>query len=74
MSGDLTTMMSITNLSPMLLDTTDIIDTYVYRSVIGVGDFVMGSAVGLYQSIFGFILVLFSNWLVGRFDKDYQLF
>ena len=67
-------MMSITNLSPMLLDTTDIIDTYVYRSVIGVGDFVMGSAVGLYQSIFGFVLVLFSNWLVGRFDKDYQLF
>lgn len=74
MSGDLTMMMSITNLSPMLLDTTDIIDTYVYRSVIGVGDFVMGSAVGLYQSIFGFVLVLFSNWLVGRFDKDYQLF
>jgi len=34
----------------------------------------MGSAVGLYQSIFGFVLVLFSNWLVGRFDKDYQLF
>ena len=74
MSGDLTMMMSITNLSPMLLDTTDIIDTYVYRSVIGVGDFVMGSAVGLYQSIFGFVLVLFSNWLVGRFDKDYKLF
>lgn len=74
MSGDLTMMMSITNLSPMLLETTDIIDTYVYRSVIGVGDFVMGSAVGLYQSIFGFVLVLFSNWLVGRFDKDYKLF
>ena len=74
MSGDLTMMMSITNLSPMLLDTTDIIDTYVYRSVIGVGDFVMGSAVGLYQSIFGFVLVLFSNWLVGRFDKDYKLY
>lgn len=74
MSGDLTMMMSITNLSSMLLETTDIIDTYVYRSVIGVGDFVMGSAVGLYQSIFGFVLVLFSNWLVGKFDKDYQLF
>ena len=57
-----------------LIDVTNTIDTYVYRSVIGVGDFVMGSAVGLYQSIFGFILVLFSNWLVGRFDKDYQLF
>ena len=74
MSGDLTMLMSITNLSPMLLETTDIIDTYVYRSVIGAGDFVMGSAVGLYQSIFGFALVLFSNWLAGRYDKDYQLF
>ena len=74
MSGDLTMMMSLTNLSPMLLETTDIIDTYVYRSVIGVGDFVMGSAVGLYQSIFGLVLVLFSNWLAGKFDKDYQLF
>lgn len=67
-------IMSITNLSSMLLDTTDIIDTYVYRSVIGVGDFVMGSAVGLYQSVFGFLLVLFSNWLVGRFDREYRLF
>ena len=74
MSGDLTMMMSITNLSSMLLETTDIIDTYVYRSVIGMGDFVMGSAVGLYQSIFGFALVLFSNWLVGKFDKEYRLF
>ncbi|MBQ7428777.1 MAG: sugar ABC transporter permease [Butyrivibrio sp.] len=74
LSGNLTMMMSLTNLTPMLLKTTDIIDTYVYRSVIGMGDFVMGSAVGLYQSVFGFILVIFSNWLVGRFDKDYQLF
>ena len=74
MSGDLTMMMSITNLSSMLLETTDIIDTYVYRSVIGMGDFVMGSAVGLYQSMFGFALVLFSNWLVGKFDKEYRVF
>lgn len=74
MSGDLTMMMSVTNLSSMLLETTDIIDTYVYRSVIGMGDFVMGSAVGLYQSVFGFALVLFSNWLVGKFDKEYRLF
>lgn len=74
LSGNLTMMMSITNLSPMLLDTTDIIDTFVYRSVMGVGDFAMGSAIGLYQSIFGFVLVLLSNWLAGRFDKDYRLF
>lgn len=74
LSGDLTMMMSLTNLSPMLLETTDIIDSFVYRSVVGMGDFTMGSAIGLYQSIFGFVLVLFSNWLAGRFDKDYKLF
>lgn len=74
LSGDLTMLMSLTNLSPTLMKTTDIIDTFVYRSVMGMGDFTMGSAIGLYQSVFGFILVLFSNWIAGKFDKDYQLF
>lgn len=74
LSGNLTMMMSVTNLSPMLLETTDIIDTFVYRSIMGMGDFAMGSAIGLYQSIFGFVLVLVSNWLAGRFDKEYRLF
>jgi len=74
LSGDLTMLMSLTNLSPMLLETTDIIDSFVYRSAVGAGDFTMGSAIGLYQSVFGFILVIFSNWMAGRFDKDYKLF
>lgn len=72
--GDLVMIMSLTNLSPLLFSTTDIIDSFVYRSAIGAGDFTMGSAVGLYQSFFGFILVLFSNWLAGKFDKEYRLF
>lgn len=74
LSGDLTMMMSLTHLSPMLLETTEIIDSFVYRSIMGMGDFTMGSAIGLYQSVFGFILVLFSNWLAGRFDEEYKLF
>ena len=74
LSGDLTMLMSLTNLSPMLLETTEIIDSFVYRSVVGIGDFTMGSAIGLYQSVFGFVLVLFSNWMAGRFDKEYKLF
>ncbi len=74
LSGDLTMLMSLTNLSAMLMETTEIIDSFVYRSIMGMGDFTMGSAIGLYQSVFGFMLVLFSNWLAGRFDKDYKLF
>lgn len=74
LSGDLTMIMSLTNLNPMLFDSIEIIDSYVYRSVIGIGDFTMGSAIGLYQSIFGFVLVVFSNWIAGKFSKEYQLF
>ena len=36
--------------------------------------FATSSAVGLYQSIFGFVLVMFSNWVVKRLDPDYALF
>lgn len=72
--GDLTMMMSLHNLNPMLLETTDIIDTFVYRSVMKLGDFSMSSAIGLYQSIFGFILVLLTNFVVGRIDGDNKLF
>jgi ABC-type polysaccharide transport system permease subunit len=34
----------------------------------------MASAVGLYQSLFGFLLVMGSNYFAGRFDKDYKIF
>jgi len=72
--GDLTMMMGLTNLNPMLFPTTDIIDTFVYRTVIKNGEFAMASAVGLYQSIFGFLLVFIFNYVAGRFDKDYKIF
>lgn len=72
--GDLTMMMGLTNLNPMLIPTTEIIDTFVYRSMTKTGDFAMSSAVGLYQSIFGFFLVIISNYIAGRFDKDYKIF
>lgn len=74
LNGDLNMVMGLTSLNPLLLPTTDIIESYVYRSVLRNGQFEMASAITLYQSIFGFVLVLFSNWLVGRFDKDYKLF
>jgi ABC-type sugar transport system permease subunit len=53
---------------------TDIIETFVYRALINQFNFSYSAAVGLYQSIFGFIIVLFSNWLVRRFDSESALF
>ncbi len=72
--GDLSMMMSMHNLNPMLFETTDIIDTFVYRSITQLGDYSMSSAVSLYQSVFGFVLVLLSNYIVGRINPDSKLF
>lgn len=57
-----------------LFPTTDIIETFVYRTMTTQNNFATSSAVGLYQSVFGFALVMFSNWLVKRIDPDYALF
>lgn len=57
-----------------LQPTTDVIDTYVYRGLITLGDIGMSSAAGFYQSLVGFVLVLVSNLLVRLKDKDQALF
>jgi putative aldouronate transport system permease protein len=57
-----------------LYDTTNVIDTYVYRGLMQLGDIGMSAAAGLYQSIVGFVLVLLSNYLVRRKSKDNALF
>lgn len=58
----------------LLFKTTDIIETYVYRSMLLNFNFTTASAVGLYQSVFGFILVMTVNWIVRKIDSDYALF
>ncbi len=60
--------------SGAIYDTTNVIDTYVYRGLMQLGDIGMSAAAGLYQSIVGFALVLFSNWLVRRKSKENALF
>lgn len=53
---------------------TDIVETYVYRTLMNNFNFPNASAVGLYQSLFGFIVVMLSNWIVRKIDKEYALF
>nr|WP_232231551.1 ABC transporter permease subunit [Paenibacillus sp. HW567] len=57
-----------------LYGTTDIIETYVFRALMTNFNFPIGSAVGLYQSVFGFIVVITANWLVKKFSPDNSLF
>ena len=59
----------------LLYDVTDILDTYVYRITVGqplsIG---LGSAAGLFQSIFGFVVVMVTNWAFKKKDSEYALF
>ena len=57
-----------------LFPTTDIIELYVFRALMTNFNFSLGAAVSFYQSIFGFALVLFANWVVRRIEPDYALF
>lgn len=60
--------------SGALFSVTNTIDTYVYRSLIQLGDVGMASAAGVYQSVVGFILVLTANLIVRRTSPDNALF
>lgn len=60
--------------TPMLYSTTDVIDTFVYRSLVQLGNISMAAAAGFYQSTVGFVLVITANWIVRRINRDYSLF
>ena len=74
LGGAVDPIMGMTQLNPSLLETTDTIATFVYRSAMVNGNFASGSAITLYQSIFGFLVVTFCNWIVKKVDPEYVLF
>jgi putative aldouronate transport system permease protein len=57
-----------------LFNVTDIIDTYVFRTITTNFDPGMSTAVGLYQSLFGFILIMTVNHIIKKVQPDYALF
>ena len=74
MKGDFQMFWQVTGNNPMVLDVTDVIDTYVTRSLLNLQEFGMTSAAGLYQSVFSFILVLIANRIVKKVEPVYGLF
>lgn len=58
-----------------LFNVTDIFDTYVYRITttqpLSMG---MGTAAGLFQSVFGLIVIMTTNFLIKRKNPEYALF
>ena len=60
--------------SGAILNVTNVIDTYVYRGLLQLGDVSMSSAAGLYQAVVGFAVVLGANLLVKKLSPEDALF
>ena len=58
----------------VLIDATDIIDTLVFRSLLGTQDFGMATAAGFYQSVLCFVIIMTVNRIVKSVESDYALF
>lgn len=57
-----------------LYSATDVIDTYVYRSLRVSGDIGLSSAIGLFQSVVGLVTVLLSNYCVKKISAEDAIF
>lgn len=57
-------------LTPMTYSVGDIFDTYVYRVGIQKGQYSITTAVGLFQSVIGLLLVMTFNKLASKFSED----
>lgn len=71
--GDFGLFYQITRDIGALYPTTDIIDTYVYRGL-RTGDVGITSAVGLFQSVVGLVVVMGTNYLVKKIEPDNAMF
>ena len=65
---------NVTRDTSLLLETTNVIDTFVFRSLAALGNFNLAAAAGFFQAIMGFILVLLANWAVRKIDAEQALF
>lgn len=73
-NGDFGMIYALVGTNTVLYPTTDVIDTYVYRQLVESSNMGMSSAVGLYQSVMGFIMVVITNKITKKLDAESALF
>nr|WP_295883069.1 ABC transporter permease subunit [uncultured Devosia sp.] len=68
--GDFATIYAIVQDNGILFPTTDVIDTYVFRSLRTIGNFGTTAAIGLFQSVVGFVFVTVAVLVQRRLQKE----
>ena len=74
MYGDFGMIYALVGDNGTLYPTTDIVDTYIFRALRQVGDISQSTAIGLFQSAIGFVMVYGSNWLARKFYPEGALY
>jgi putative aldouronate transport system permease protein len=72
--GDFEMFYQIVGNNGQLFNATDVIDTYVFRSLLTNANLGMTAAATLYQSVLCFIIVMVVNQVVKKVEEDYALF
>lgn len=72
--GDIGMIFAIIGGNSVLYPTTDVIDTYVLRALLELGNISMSSAISFFQSLVGFLLVVTVNQLARKFSPDSALY
>ncbi len=72
--GDFEMFYQIIGLNGQLFNMTDVIDTYVFRSLVTNPDIGMTAAATFYQSVLCFAIIMIVNGIVKKIDEDYALF
>ena len=72
--GDFGMFYQLVGSNQLLLNSSDILDTYIYRMLTTSPNVGLTAAAGLYQSILCFVTILTANWIVKKIDPEYTLF
>ena len=72
--GDFEMFYQIVGNNGQLFNATDVIDTYVFRSLLTNANIGMTAAATLYQSVLCFIIIIAVNQIVKKIEADYSLF
>lgn len=72
--GDFGLFYTVTNNEGALYPVTNVLDTYIYNSLMNSPNLGMSTAAGFYQSVVGFILVLVVNKIVKNLDSESAMF
>lgn len=73
-NGDFDLFFNVPRDTGALYAVTDILDTYVYRLLLNLGDVSKAAAAGIYQAFVGCIVVFCANFAVKKIDSDSALF